>query len=752
MKELDVPGAIRGLATDGAYLYASGDDGLTIYQLGGVGAIPVTAQVQIPNGTGVSIVPNSFNVAPTQIIPGTAYDTLVWQITLNSTTPNQTFTWQTMVTALQPGEARPVTLATTVDFTSQNTPGEVTAPAQDVFAQQILSLDPATQTVQPGAAAAYTLTIANPTAIAVTYDLNVTGVPADWVDVASQATIPANGSVDVPVTVTSDPFAALATYGFVITASTAGSAGSVQGSLSLVGEPELPTADPDAHGIVLSLMPNSANAGLGTTASYTLQLTNTGSADDTFTLAMTGLPADVTALSSATTIDVPPGADNFRDVTLTLTPQAGAVAGTNAFQITVTSTTIASISQQVSGSLNVLAEGVSVAFQQSSGAPDGTLQLTVTNLGKVQETFNLSLAGPAAVVASLPTTSVTLAPGEAQTVPVMVGAVTFADMGSLNLTASAVATDNSSVQSGAAISITIPATTGFTAAFTQPTVNLPALARRRSSCRSTTSATPKTAIARPLWASAVRSLPAWSGSMASQRSLFRSSACRDWRPAHLLLQTQILGSGHGTITVQLQSLISQDTITLTAEVSTNTNQNIRWVDQVYADLFSRATDSSGDAYWSGLLAGGESRTQVALGILTDPTYEEYDIDEVKMTYSQLLHRNPDPQGLQYWAGQLNSGVTLEQVAALIAGSLEYFDAPGGGNDADFLAALYGDVLQRTGDDQGITYFTGLLNQGMSRAEWPACSTTAMSIAASSSAAGTKICSAGPAATLRCHSG
>ena len=117
-------------------------------------------------------------------------------------------------------------------------------------------------------------------------------------------------------------FAALGDYGFTVTANgNNGAEASVQGDLVLQGQPVLP--DPKSHGIVASLTPNQATAGQGTSAQYFVQLTNTGSADDTFTLAAMGLPSDVTASFGETTIDVPPGVSNFRDVTLTLTPQAG---------------------------------------------------------------------------------------------------------------------------------------------------------------------------------------------------------------------------------------------------------------------------------------------------------------------------------------------------------------------------------------------------------------------------------------------
>src|SRR5262249_40239006 len=154
-------------------------------------AIPVTASVEVPKNTGVSIVPNSFNVAPAQIISGTDFDTLVWNTAMTALTPNPAFTWQTTVSSLQPGEARAVDLGGTVDLVSQGTAGELTLASQFVTGQQIIGINPPIQSAVPGASAAYTITLKNPTTTAQTYQLAVPGMPASWVNVPFQVNVPA---------------------------------------------------------------------------------------------------------------------------------------------------------------------------------------------------------------------------------------------------------------------------------------------------------------------------------------------------------------------------------------------------------------------------------------------------------------------------------------------------------------------------------------------------------------------------------
>jgi hypothetical protein len=277
-------------------------------------------------------------------------------------------------------------------------------------------------------------------------------------------TIAANGSVDVPLVLTSDSFAALEDYGFTVSAQgDNGAVASVQGDLVLQGQAAAP--DPESHGIVATLTPAQATVGQGTSARYVVQLINTGSADDTFALTAAGLPAGVTATFGQTTVDVPPGASNFRDVTLPLTAAAGTRPGIDPFQVTTTSTTKSSVATSVSGTLTVVASGVRVSLNPPSGAPGSGFQATVTNTGTTTDTFNLALGGAAALVSSLGQKQVTLAPGASQVVPIATGAVNFAVQGTLPLTAVATSTTNSAIQGAATTNLSIRSSQGMTAEF-----------------------------------------------------------------------------------------------------------------------------------------------------------------------------------------------------------------------------------------------------------------------------------------------
>ncbi len=465
VQQIDLTDLPKTYSTDGQFLYLADAAGLKVFSLNGTAPIPVHTEVQVPNNTGVQVVLGSFNIAPTSIEHGTDFDTLKWDLTLNGASPTS-ITWQSTISNLQPGETRAVTLDSTVDFTSQGADGALTLPPQNVLAKQILSLAPAANTARPGETAAYTLTIVNPTQSPVTYNLSTTGVPADWVGLQSQVTVAAGGSVDVPITITADPFAPLSELGFVVSATTGGVSGSVEGELDLVGTPLLPAADPVARGVVAALLPTSATAGRGTSASYTVQVTNTGSATDTFALSTAGLPAGITASFEQSSVEVPPGAGNFLDITLTLTAAGNLAPSAYPFQVQAVSAADSSISDTAAGALNVVSQGVQATLSPSAGPPGTTFQLTVTNAGTASDTFNLSLSGPAALVSTLAATQITLAAGASRVVNITTTAINFADPGSLPLFATATSQANSAVKSTAGTSLTISPTQGLTAAFT----------------------------------------------------------------------------------------------------------------------------------------------------------------------------------------------------------------------------------------------------------------------------------------------
>lgn len=127
------------------------------------------------------------------------------------------------------------------------------------------------------------------------------------------------------------------------------------------------------------------------------------------------------------------------------------------------------------------------------------------------------------------------------------------------------------------------------------------------------------------------------------------------------------------------------------------SQSGQFVNQLYRELLGRNGEQAGLEYWVGLLAHGASRTQVAAGIQNSLEYRSRGIEQ---TYQRLLDRGSDLQGMSYFLGLLGAGGTFEQIERTIYGSQEYYVTQGGGSMMGFLESLYEDVLGRPVDSMG----------------------------------------------------
>ena len=81
-------------------------------------------------------------------------------------------------------------------------------------------------------------------------------------------------------------------------------------------------------------------------------------------------------------------------------------------------------------------------------------------------------------------------------------------------------------------------------------------------------------------------------------------------------------------------------------------------------------------------------------------------------YQAAFNRTPDKGGLSYWVGRMDSGTSLDRVAAEFIGSQE-FQMQYGSNpsNANFLTTLYQNILKRAPDQGGYDWWLGQLNSG-----------------------------------------
>ena len=252
-----------------------------------------------------------------------------------------------------------------------------------------------------------------------------------------------------------------------------------------------------------------------------------------------------------------------------MTPSAGTSPASLTFTVTAASTSDSSVTGAASGTLNVVASGVAVSLTPGTGKPGTGFQLTVTNTGTSADTFQLALAGPAALVASLGQSTLALPAGGSKIVPITTGAVNFADAGTLQLTASAVSMGNPSVKDAATSNLTIPTTLpGLSAQFSpaRQTLSEPGLAtllldvNNTGNTEGTYSAT-IVGTSGPVTASLI----GLDGNPAGSIPLFRLAGLST---GALGLQAKLTAVGTGTVTVQVTSLSTGATVMETATVTT----------------------------------------------------------------------------------------------------------------------------------------------------------------------------------------
>jgi uncharacterized membrane protein/transglutaminase-like putative cysteine protease/sugar lactone lactonase YvrE len=370
-----------------------------------------------------------------------------------------TIATNTFTPVTQPHVVEPDDIAPLVGNGSLPLTETVTLPSLTVAAEHVISVTPPARTVDRNSTADYTVQLTNPLPTDQTYQLSLIGLTGFTTSLAASVPVPAGQTVDVPLQVNVPAGATAGTALFEVIAQTSGGAqDSVEGQLTVAQEVALPSL-----GVSVGIKPAQATAGQGTATHYTVAVTNVGDVTDTYTLAATGLPAGVTASFSPATITVAPGERSARTVILTLTPAVGTAAGSYPFRVTATSTTDASVRASAPATLGVVSRGVRVSLAPTSGRPGSSFQLKVTNTGSARDTFDLSLGGPAGLIAHLGLTKVTLNPGASTTVTVTTTAGTFALPVALPLVVVARSEANRAVADQATASVQVPATAGMTA-------------------------------------------------------------------------------------------------------------------------------------------------------------------------------------------------------------------------------------------------------------------------------------------------
>lgn len=85
-------------------------------------------------------------------------------------------------------------------------------------------------------------------------------------------------------------------------------------------------------------------------------------------------------------------------------------------------------------------------------------------------------------------------------------------------------------------------------------------------------------------------------------------------------------------------------------------------------------------------------------------------------YQAAFDRTPDSGGLKYWINQLDNGASLSEVGWGFIQSQEFRSVYGSNpSNYDLVSRLYQNVLNRQGEASGMNYWVGQLDRGVSKA-------------------------------------
>ncbi|MEM9395120.1 MAG: DUF4214 domain-containing protein [Pseudomonadota bacterium] len=160
--------------------------------------------------------------------------------------------------------------------------------------------------------------------------------------------------------------------------------------------------------------------------------------------------------------------------------------------------------------------------------------------------------------------------------------------------------------------------------------------------------------------------------------------------------------------------------------------NAQFVTLLYNNVLERAPDPGALPYWTGLLDSGMSRSDVVLSFIESPEFKANTAipalafstdavqggfsDDVFRLYHATLDRDPDTAGVDYWTGALANGMSKHEAVSGFVSSAEFQSNYGATDNAQFVSLLYNNVLGREPGADGLSYWVGELDAGMSRNE------------------------------------
>jgi len=151
--------------------------------------------------------------------------------------------------------------------------------------------------------------------------------------------------------------------------------------------------------------------------------------------------------------------------------------------------------------------------------------------------------------------------------------------------------------------------------------------------------------------------------------------------------------------------------------------NAEFVDLLYQNVLHREPDTGGYNYWMNELTHGLSREQILISFSESTENKAalmaFDMDsnmgQAYRLYQAAFDRIPDIPGLDFWYREMNNGVSLNQVASGFINSAEFQGLYGNNpTNGEFIELLYNNVLDREPDQGGYDFWVNELEHDLSR--------------------------------------
>ncbi len=138
--------------------------------------------------------------------------------------------------------------------------------------------------------------------------------------------------------------------------------------------------------------------------------------------------------------------------------------------------------------------------------------------------------------------------------------------------------------------------------------------------------------------------------------------------------------------------------------------------QLYRDVLFREADTAGVQYWQQQIDSGKmSRAQVAASFMESAEFQS-GIGGITRLYFGAFDRLPDREGLAYWMQAQKDGMNRSKISASFVASAEFQKTYGALDNTAFVDRVYQNVLHRSSDAAGKAYWLGQLGNGLSRGD------------------------------------